>query len=199
MTTYAYVRTSTEEQDYGLDAQRRDIRAVRAVDRWVEDRVSGSVAPADRPALGPVLEEIAPGDVLVVATLDRLSRSIVDFGSIMERARRDGWSIVILDLGVDMETPVGEFVANVLASAAQLERRLISQRTKKGLAEARARGVHVGRPRSRDPRVVARVRSLRTRGWTLRRIADHLQDQGVPTSNGGRWHASTVRMYLATP
>jgi Resolvase, N terminal domain len=67
------------------------------------------------------------------AKLDRLSRSLLDFASLMEDARREGWALVILDLGIDTTTPSGEMIANVMATFAQFERRLIGQRTKDAL------------------------------------------------------------------
>ena len=95
-------------------------------------------------------------DALVVAKLDRLSRSLIDFAGLIERSRRRGWAIVVLDLGVDTTTPVGELVANVMAAVAQWERRAIGQRTREALAVRRAQGVRLGRPRAIPPDVRAR-------------------------------------------
>jgi DNA invertase Pin-like site-specific DNA recombinase len=85
---------------------------------------------------------------LVVAKLDRLSRSLVDFGSIMERARKKGWSLAALDLGVDATTPAGEMIANAMATIAQFERHLIGERTKAALAVRKAQGAKLERPRA---------------------------------------------------
>jgi DNA invertase Pin-like site-specific DNA recombinase len=84
----------------------------------------------------------------VVAKLDRLSRSLLDFANLMAAARTEGWALVALDLGVDMTTPAGEMIANVLASLAQFERRLIGQRKREGLAAKRSAGVRLARPRN---------------------------------------------------
>jgi DNA invertase Pin-like site-specific DNA recombinase len=70
----------------------------------------------------------------VVAKLDRLSRSIVHFGLLLEGASKKRFNVVALDLGLDLSTPQGELVANVIASVAQWERRIIGQRTKEALA-----------------------------------------------------------------
>jgi DNA invertase Pin-like site-specific DNA recombinase len=85
---------------------------------------------------------------LVVAKLDRLSRSLVDFGSIMERARKKGWSLAALDLGVDATTPAGKMIANAMATIAQFERHLIGERTKAALAVRKAQGAKLERPRA---------------------------------------------------
>ena len=94
-----------------------------------------------RPGLARALADIERGaaSVLVVAKLDRLSRSLLDFAALMERSRKQGWAVVALDLGVDTTTPSGEMMANVLAVFAQFERRLIGQRTREALAVKRGR------------------------------------------------------------
>jgi DNA invertase Pin-like site-specific DNA recombinase len=71
---------------------------------------------------------------LVASKLDRLSRSMIDFTGLMATAQKQGWALVALDCAVDTTTPAGEAMANVLATFAQFERRLISQRTKDALA-----------------------------------------------------------------
>src|SRR5439155_25083712 len=103
-----------------------------------------------RPGIAEVLDmvESRVADGLVVARLDRLSRSLLDFASLMDRARRKGWSVAALDLGVDTSRPSGEMVASVMASFAQFERRLIVQRPKEALAVKRVQGVRPGRPRT---------------------------------------------------
>lgn len=129
---------------------------------------------------------------LIVAKLDRLSRSLLDFSAVMERSRRRGWALVALDLGVDTTAPSGEMMANVLAVFAQFERRLIGQRTKDALAQKRASGVTLGRPRTVGDVTAARIQRLRRSGVTYAAIADRLARDGVPAGRGGRWHASTV-------
>ena len=85
-------------------------------------------------------------------------------------------------------------MANVLATFAQFERRLISQRTKDALAAKRAQGVRLGRPRQLPQRVVKRIIREREQGKTLAAIAEGLNRDGVRTAQGGqRWYPSTVR------
>ena len=199
---FGYVRVSTGEQSLsglGLDAQRSaiDAEATRhgwTVEHHADEGVSGSVRPEDRPQLGHILDEIAAGDVLVVAKLDRLSRSLLDFASLMQKAKREGWQLVVLDLGVDTSTPAGEMMANVMASFAQYERRLIGQRTKAALAQRKQQGVRLGRPVEIDQDVRLRIAREFHDGSSLSEIARTLTREGVPTARGGKeWYASTVR------
>jgi DNA invertase Pin-like site-specific DNA recombinase len=105
---------------------------------------------------------------------------------------------VALDLGIDLSTPAGEFLASVMASAAQWERRIIGQRTREGLAAKRAAGVALGRPRSLPADVVQRIVGEKAAGASLSAIARALNEDGTPTAQGGaRWYASTVRAVLS--
>jgi DNA invertase Pin-like site-specific DNA recombinase len=122
---------------------------------------------------------------------------MLDFAGIMAAAQKQGWGLIALDCAVDTTTPAGEAMANVLATFAQFERRLISQRTKDALAGKRAQGVRLGRPRSLPAGVVDRIAAERASGLTLGAIAAGLDDDSVATAQGGaRWHASTVAAVL---
>jgi DNA invertase Pin-like site-specific DNA recombinase len=146
------------------------------------------------------IAELARGraDALVVAKLDRLSRSMLDFTALMAKAQTQGWALVALDCALDTTTPAGEAMANVLATFAQFERRLIGQRTREALAAKRAQGVKLGRPRKVPRRVVTRIRRERETGRSLAGIADGLNRDAVPTAQGGRqWWPATVRAVLA--
>lgn len=136
-------------------------------------------------------------DVLMAIRLDRVSRSVADFAGLLARAKRRGWRIVLLSPNLDTEDPAGKFTAHVLAAAAECERDLIGARTREGMAQRRAEGVHVGPPRTLAPDVLERIAARRAAGASLRAIADELTDDHVPTAHGGaRWHASTVRAVL---
>ncbi|WP_091238027.1 recombinase family protein [Klenkia soli] len=197
-----YVRVSTAGQSAsgaGMDAQRAALRAEAERRGWdlelVED-AGYSAKDLNRPALTDALERLDRhrADVLVVSKLDRLSRSVHDFSGLLQRAERRGWSVVIVDLGVDTTTPAGEANATVMSAFAQLERRLIGQRTREALAAKRAAGVRLGRPQALSGDVVARVVGMRRDGASFRTIAAQLQDEGVPTARGGAtWHASSVK------
>lgn len=207
MTVLGYIRVSTDEQarsGLGLGAQRQVIEAEAARHGWTaehvaDEGVSGSVRPEDRPGLGPVLAGLAVGDALIVAKLDRLGRSALDVLRLAEASRDKGWRLVACDLGLDTGTPVGAFTLTALAAVAQLERDLIAQRTRDALQELKRQGVRLGRPVAVPQDVRDRIVTLHGRGLSLRRIADVLNDDGVPTVRGGvRWHGSTVRGVLGS-
>jgi DNA invertase Pin-like site-specific DNA recombinase len=204
----AYTRVSTDEQadsGAGLAAQRAAILAEAQRRGWTEADVTFiedagySGKNLDRPGIEGALDALRHhrADTLVVSKLDRLSRSMLDFAALMDRATREHWALVALDLGVDTTTPQGEMMANVMATFAQFERRLIGQRTKDALAMKKAAGVRLGRPRMIPDEIVARIRGERSAGATLRAIADGLNHDAVPTAmGGGKWYISTLQAVL---
>jgi DNA invertase Pin-like site-specific DNA recombinase len=207
MRVLGYIRVSTEEQQRsgaGLLAQRKAIteecrrRGWELVDT-IED-AGYSAKDLKRPGVQAALEMLKrrEADGLVVAKLDRLSRSMLDFTGIMAKAQKQSWALVALDCAVDTTTPAGEAMANVLATFAQFERRLIGQRTREAMAEKRQQGIRFGRPLSLPADVRARiVRERHDDGKSLRAIATQLNADGVATAQGGQqWWASTVRSAL---
>ncbi len=169
------------------------------VEVYVDAAASGK-AIAGREQLLLALDAVKRGqaDVLVVAKLDRLSRSLLDFAGLMARAHRDGWALVALDVDVDTTTPSGRLVANLMASVAEWERETIGARTRDALAAKRTQGVRLGRPRALPLDVLERIVRERAAGRTLRAIAQGLTDDGVPTAQGGTWASGTVAAALAS-
>lgn len=208
MRVVGYTRVSTEEQassGAGLQAQEAVITASATrsghelVGLFTDEGVSGK-ALRGRPGLTQALEHVETGqaDGLIVAKLDRLSRSMLDFAALMERSQRHGWALIALDLGVDTSTPAGELVAHVMASVAQWERRAIGARTREALAAKKAQGVQLGRPATMPADVRARIVKAREDGQTLATIAASLNADHVATAQGGsRWWPSTIAAVLA--
>ncbi len=205
MRLIGYVRVSTEEQGrsgLGLDAQRASITAYAGAGNhdltWAED-VGLSGSSLDRPALRQALAALRrrEADALVVAKLDRLSRSLPDFASVLQLARKQRWAVIALDLGVDTTTPAGRLIANVMASVAEWEREVIGQRTSEALRAAQARGVRLGRPPAVPTPLQQRIVADHEDGLSFRAIAEFLNAEGVPTAHGGAaWHPTTVaRVY----
>lgn len=199
-----YIRVSTEEQGasgLGLADQRAVLEVEAARRGWDLEVLADegySAKSLNRPAIALALAALAAGEAgtLVVAKLDRLSRSLLDFATLMDTARRQRWELVVLDLALDTTTPAGQLMANVMASFAEYERALIGHRTAAALAQLKSQGVRLGRPRETPDAVVARVLRERQEGHSLRAIAQGLADDGIPTSRGGQWHASTVQALL---
>jgi DNA invertase Pin-like site-specific DNA recombinase len=206
MQVIGYVRVSTEEQGLsgaGLQAQRATILAECERRGWflvevIED-IGKSGKDLKREGIRAALELLAAGQAsaLVVSKLDRVSRSLIDFAGIMATAQKQSWALVALDVQVDTSTPSGEAMAHMLATFAQFERRLISERTKNALAQKRAAGVRLGAPPLIGDQIGRRVRGERDAGRSLREIADLLNAEGVPTVRGGEWRASTLQRVLA--
>ncbi|MGY1724746.1 recombinase family protein [Blastococcus sp. SYSU DS0533] len=207
MKVVAYTRVSTREQaedGHGIDAQRAEI--LRTADAkgwqvvaWCTDAGASGAHLSGRNGWSEAvaLAESSQADGIVATKIDRVSRSVADFAALVARAKDQGWNLVVLDIGLDLSSPTGEFVATIMCAAAQLERRMIGQRTKDGLAAARDKGVRLGRPRSLSAEVAERVASLRDQGATLAAIAERFNEEGVPTARGGaRWYPATVRAVL---
>jgi len=204
-----YVRVSTDEQarsGAGLAAQREaiqrecDYRRRELVD-IIEEHNGQSAKTLERPGMRLALARLAAGeaDILMASKLDRISRSVVDFGTVIAQAKRDGWALVVLDSDIDMSTAAGKMVANVLVTFAEYERDLIGERTKTAMAAKRAQGTMrpLGRPSSLSEEDVRRVITQKEQGWTLQRIADDLNARKVPTSQGAAsWGTSAVQAVL---
>jgi DNA invertase Pin-like site-specific DNA recombinase len=199
----AYCRVSTEEQavsGLGLSAQKEAIRhecVRRGLDLIaLHEDLGLSAKTLKRPALAAALLELdsGQGSVLMVAKLDRLTRSVHDATGLMAKAEQSGWGLVALDAPVDTTTPQGAAMAQVLAVFAELERRLIGERTKAALAVRKSQGVRLGRPQTLPLELRKHILTLRQSGRTLTSIATELNNDGVPTSQGGaRWWPATIR------
>jgi DNA invertase Pin-like site-specific DNA recombinase len=164
-----YARVSTEDQN--LDMQ-RDALAKAGAERMFEDKASG--ARDDRPGLAEALSHARKGDCLAVWRLDRLgrnTRSLLDF---IEELRARGVDFRSLTEGIDTTTVVGRFVFTLTAALAQMERELISERTRAGLAAAKARGRKGGRTPSLNKAKIEHARTLLASGTTIKDIAETL-------------------------
>lgn len=202
-----YVRVSTDEQadsGLGMEAQRETLRAECArrgytlLDVCSDEGISAKTIE-NRPGLLAALQRVEASEahILMVAKLDRLSRSVHDFTGLLQRAEQRGWALAACDLGVDTNTPAGEAMANVMATFAQLERKLIGQRTSDALQAKKRAGAILGRPDRASPETAARIAGLREGGESLRKIAARLNADAVPTSQGGEfWYASSVAAVL---
>lgn len=136
-----YARVSTEDQD--LAGQRQRLTEAGAV-RTFEDIVSGK--RFDRPGLIQLLDHARPGDTLCVVRLDRLGRSLKELLETVDDLKRRDVNFMSLEEKIDTASAAGELIFHVFGAIAHFERRLIGERTRDGLAAAKARGSRAGRP-----------------------------------------------------
>lgn len=161
-----YARVSTTDQNPEL--QQDALVAAGAV-RVFSDKASGG--SMDRPELRRCLDYLNAGDVLVVWRIDRLGRSLTDIVTLVADLADRGVQFRSLTESIDTTTPGGELVFHIFAALAQMERRLISERTKAGLAAAKARGRVGGRPTVMTPERIEAARRMKEDGTSTSAIA----------------------------
>lgn len=200
-----YVRVSTDRQvDSGASIASQKAAIIAECERngWhlaelIEDGgISGKTL--NRPGLQRALDMLNSGeaDVLMAAKLDRLSRSVKDVCQVGDMAQHYGWNLSLLDARLDTTTPHGRAQLSMMATFAQLERELIAQRTREGLAEKKAQGVVLGARPMIEEDTEELILNLRASGMGMISIAKELNSRNVPTAKGGSWHGSTVRVVL---
>lgn len=164
-----YARTSTLEQEAGLEAQIRDLTAA-GCEKIFSEQTSSLGA---RNELEKALDFIREGDALIVTKMDRLARSVRHLGEITQTLRQKNASLQILNLGIDTGNATGELVLNVMASIAQFERSMMLERQREGIAKAQEAGKYKGRtPTAR--RKADEVRTLHASGIGPVEIAKRL-------------------------
>jgi DNA invertase Pin-like site-specific DNA recombinase len=161
-----YLRVSTAEQ-----RPDRQIDGLRMIcDELHIEKVSAT--NPHRPVYDRVLSLLRRGDQLVVWDLDRAFRSVIDALTEVEKLRKRGIEFQIATLKLDTSTPGGMFVYTMMSALAEFERRTLSQRTREGLAAARARGARLGRPPKLTEQHLQEARARLEANETLTRIAE---------------------------
>jgi len=169
MTKIGYARVSTDDQN--LDLQ---IAALKRADcrRIFTDRGVSGLRPS-RPGLDALLRRLRPGETLVVWRLDRLGRSLRALVDLIDTLGQRDIHFVSLTENIDTDSPGGRLLFHVMAALAEFERSLISERTRAGMAAARARGLNVGRRASlTDEQRAEAVRALRD-NCPIKDLAEH--------------------------
>jgi DNA invertase Pin-like site-specific DNA recombinase len=211
MKAVGYVRLSKpqrnkdgtiREDPYGIDAQRRAIQSAADYNGWdlvetfVDNGKTGANTNRDGYQQALAMLQAGEADMLVAARYDRLTRSTKDLIELMELSVKQSWAVSILDQRVDTSTAVGRLMARTLASHAEFERDLISERTKAALVEV-AKVKHVGRSSQIKPKVKRRVIAMHEQGMSASAIARAMTAEGHEVENGRtRWHHSVVRALL---
>lgn len=220
--TVAYLRVSTErqaEQGVSLDAQRSKVRAYAELFELdlvaIEVDAGSSAKSLARPALERALSKLRSGeaDALLVVKLDRLTRSVRDLCDLVETYFRDG-RFALLSVGeqVDTRSAAGRMVLNMLTVIGQWEREAIGERTSAAMRHKVDRGEYIGGrapygfalgsdgkalvPVGAEQSIIAAARSLRTKGMSLRKIAERLEARGFRARNGNTFAATQVARML---
>jgi site-specific DNA recombinase len=219
MKTLGYVRVSTDkqaEQGVSLEAQEAKIRAMATVHgtELSEVIVDGgeSAKSLNRPGIARLLAMVDAGGVkvVIVAKLDRLTRSVKDLCELLERFERRGVALVSVAESLDTGSAAGRLVLNIMTAVSQWEREAIGERTRDALRHKRSQGQRVGNipfgsrlggdgrlePDPAEQQALAEIQSLRKRGETLRGIAADLNHRAYRTRRGTPWRLESVARVL---
>ena len=170
-----YVRVSTNDQNTALQRNALDSAGCELI---FEDKISGKTA--DRPGLKKLLRSLSEGDTLVVWKLDRLGRSMRHLVVLIEDLRQRGVNFRSLTDSIDTSTPMGRFFFHVMGALAEMERELIVERTRAGLAAAREEGRKGGRRPKLSPAQWEQAGRLIAAGESRKTVA-LIFDVGVST------------------
>ena len=149
---------------------------------FIDNGVSG--VKASRPQLDKMLAKLRKGDILVITRLDRLGRSVANLVELVYRLGKMGVELVVTTQGLDTTTPGGKLLFNIMASIAEFERDLISERTREGLKAAKARGKLGGRKPTYTDDQAKVARSLHAAGSTRPRTSAPSWACPAPRSTG---------------
>lgn len=155
MQNLGYARVSTTEQN--LDLQLSALRAVGCHDVLTDEGISGS--DFTRPGLSKLLKRLRTGDTLTVWRLDRLGRSLFNLIKLVRELEERGVQFRSLSESIDTGSSGGRLLFHLLAAMAEFERSLVSERTRAGMAAARARGSRIGRKPAMSPEQIAEATS----------------------------------------
>ena len=166
-----YARVSTDEQN--LDLQIQALKCAGCELIYTDSGISGSVRA--RPGLDKALRRLSAGDMLVVWRLDRLGRSLVHLVHLLEYLGNRHIRFKSICEYIDTSSSGGRLVFHMMAALAEFERSLISERTRAGMAAARARGKHLGRQPSLNVEQCREAKLLLNQGVNIRNVADQFK------------------------
>lgn len=170
-----YVRVSTIDQN--LELQLEALNRLDC-DQIFEDKISG--AKSKRPGLDKMMKKLRPGDTVVVWKLDRLGRSLIHLVDLLRYFRSNNIEFISITEGIRISTSIGRFAYTMLSAAAEMERENIIERTRAGLAVARAKGRIGGRRPKLTNEQWAQAGRLIAAGESRKRVAI-IYDVGVST------------------
>lgn len=170
LTTYLYARVSTDEQE--TEAQADFLKGLYPHGVIVEERFTGTTT--DRPKFQQLLASLQAGDGLVVREVSRLGRNSAEVLALAEGLKKRNVKLTIDNLGIDITTPAGEMVFTIMAGMAKMERELMLERQRIGIAKAKLDGKYTGR-KALDPVLVKTARDLVDKGMSKAAVAAQLK------------------------
>jgi DNA invertase Pin-like site-specific DNA recombinase len=222
MRAVAYIRASTDKQSITLEAQELKIRQMAAVkDAEIIDVIieAESGKSLERPGMTRLLEmvDLHEVDMVIVAKLDRITRSLSDIEELLKRFRKNNVALVSVADNIDLDSATGRMVINFIVMISQWERETIGERTETALSHLKDQGLSYSGSRPfgytapvrtdedrknrfrhplvecpREQAILARVKELRAAGASYDAIAFDLNEQGFRTRGGGPWVFQTV-------
>ncbi len=180
-----YARVSSNEQNLNLQL---DALEAAGCAKIFSDKLSGT--QKNRPGLEDALSHLRTGDTLVLWKLDRLGRNVKGLIELVETLQAEGINFYSVTDGINTSTPAGRFFFHVMASLAQMERELLVERTKAGLAAAKERGRVGGRKRVMTPSKLEAAKKLLKEGMLPKDVAQNL---GVSIPTLYRWCPAASR------
>jgi DNA invertase Pin-like site-specific DNA recombinase len=220
---YGYIRVSTVEQagtGHSLEEQKKRIEGYCSANglnlahiyidagvsagKGLEKRESGKYLSAVSDSFA-----LSKGDTVIATKLDRLFRNALDCLSTVEEWKKRGISMHVMDLNIDTSKPVGNLLLQIMAAVAEMERAQVSERTRVVIEHLKASGrvygkIPFGQDRDGDrlvlnqaeQKVIGKIKQLRSKGLSMKKIADKLNKDGIPTKTGSIWHQQTVKNVL---
>jgi putative DNA-invertase from lambdoid prophage Rac len=174
---FGYSRVSTNDGRQHTENQRIAIQGagytIAAKGRRFEDQISGSTPAMTRPQFAKMMDRLEEGDTVVVKELSRLGRDAIDVMTTVKSFKNRGIKLVVLQLGnLDLTSPSGELMVNVIAAVAQMEKALLVERVNAGLARVKAEGkVRLGRPTKTTPLQQHEIRARKAEGVSISQLA----------------------------
>ena len=218
MKAVGYTRVSTSEQaqdGVSLANQRKRIKAFCVAKDWELQAVYEDAGRSGKDLKRAGIQQLITGvkdskfDIVVIYKLDRLTRSVKDLGYLIELFDKHGIAFSSVSDNFDTTTANGRLVLNILGSVAQWERDIIVERTREALKYKKELGDYLGtvplgfaivdgelQEKDDELAIVKKLKKLRTGGYSLGKIAETLNGEGIPTKRDRKWHKSTIRYIL---
>lgn len=188
-TFVAYLRVSTNDQT--TENQKLEISKKYNIAKWfIDDNVSGSTPGLNRPAFSSLLNYVRESDTLIISSLDRLGRNLLDCLSTIEILQQKKVALISLRENIDFGTPQGKLLLHIMLSFSEMEKSIIKERQLSGIQRCRNQGVHLGRKKAINDQEVAKWRC--DSGASIRKTALHFNISTASVSRACRFFSKVA-------